>query len=737
MRVSKPVSLLGLMSFLAMAGVHAASQPVAPPKVGSSAIGGTVTGASGPEAGVWVIAETSELANRLVKIVVTDEQGRFVLPDLPAAKYTVWSRGYGLLDSAPVEASPGKTVRLQAAAAQDASQAAQIYPANRWLSLIHVPQASEFPGTGPRGNGISPAFKTQEDWMTHMVENCQVCHQLGTKPTRELADIGNPVAAWDQRVQKERSPDDSFFEGDSNHLFRNYGVRMSNLLTLFGRERGLSMFSDWSTRIAKGEVPAAPARPVGVERNLVVTMRDIGGGRFLHDSSSTDKRHPTVNAGGPVYGFAQFSGMVVSVDPKTGQQEEFKLTDGKGNYFKNANNHTGTLDAKGRVWMTNTAHLGGLGPTAQGDNPSFCTDPANKFAKYFPRPAPEARVASVFDPKTKTNDVLPVCYGTHHLNFDDRERLYFSGDTETVGWLDVQTWDKTKDLAKAVGWCPMVLDTNGDGTITPDRTQWNLQLGGIGGGEGSGLSVDGDAGSGLLFDPKKDTRIAGFTYGIGISPTDQSYWAAKYSPYIPSGILRLEPGTNPPQTCKTEYYEAPKVNGKLLAYNARGVDVDANGIAWVAFGTGVIGKFDRSKCKVLNGPTATGQHCAEGWELIETPGPKFPGTNVGSDWFYLVFVDHHNTLGLGKGVPIFPNSVGDELVAYLPQEKQFVQMRVPYPLGFYARGVDGRIDDEKAGWKGRGLWASNNVIPIWHQETGEGSSEVVAQFQLRPSPLAQ
>lgn len=728
-------ALLGVASFVVTAGAHAA--PASAPRVGASSIGGTVTSTAGPEAGVWVVAETAELGNRFVKIVVTDEQGRFVLPDLPQASYKIWSRGYGLNDSEVMESVPGKTLTLKATVAANGVQAARIYPANYWASLIHVPPANDFPGTGPRGNGISPAFKTQEDWITHLIENCQVCHQLGTKATRELPEGLDHVAAWDQRVQRERSPDDVFFEDDKTHLKRNYGVRMSNLMTLFGRQRGLDTFADWSTRIAKGEVPPAPSRPTGIERNAVVTMWDIAGGRFLHDSSSSDRRNPTVNAGGLVYGFAQFSGMVVGVDPKTGKQEEIKLTDRNGNDFKNANNHTGTLDAKGRIWMTNTAHLGGLGPTSQGPNPTYCTDPKNKFAAFFPRGAEEARIASMLDPKTKKSAVLPICFGTHHLNFDKNERLYFSGDTEVVGWVDVKTWDKTQDVSQAVGWCPMVLDTSGDGRVTPDRTQWNLQLEGIGGGEGSGLRVADDAAKSGTAEKSRDTRIAGFTYGIGISPKDQTYWAAKYSPYIPSGILRVDPGARPPLTCKTEYYEAPRPNGKLLAFNARGVDVDEDGIVWVAFGTGSLGRFDRSKCKVLNGPTATGQHCPEGWEIIDTPGPKFAGTNVGSDWFYLVFVDRHNTLGLGKNVPVFPNSSGDELLAYLPKEKKFVHLRVPYPLGFYARGVDGRIDDAKTGWKGRGLWATNNVIPIWHQETGEGSSEVMAHFQMRPTPLAE
>jgi hypothetical protein len=335
---------------------------------------------------------------------------------------------------------------------------------------------------------------------------------------------------------------------------------------------------------------------------------------------------------------------------------------------------------------------------------------------------------------------------------DVNDRMYFSGDTEVIGWVDVPTWDRTKDPEKSIGWCPMVVDTNADGKITPDSSQWNLQLEGVAGGEGADYRDPDDDGSGMQtryvdgpvekkktdFDPKKDTRIAGFLYGMGISPKDQTFWAAKYSPYVPSGIVRVDPGKNPPQTCRTEYYEAPKKNGLLQAFNARGVDVDADGVAWVGFGTGAIGKFDRSKCKVLNGPTAaSGQHCPEGWEIIETPGPKFKGTNIGTDWFYLVFVDHHDLLGLGKGVPVFPNSTGDELLAYLPKEKKFVHMRVPYPTGFYSRGVDGRIDDVKAGWKGRGLWATNNNVVPWHQETGEGTPLYAAHFQVRPNPLAE
>ena len=124
--------------------------------VGNTDIGGVVTSSKGPEAGVWVIAETKDLPTKFVKIVVTDDQGRYLVPDLPRANYKLWVRGYGLLDSAPVAVSPGRDLDLTAKLAPDARAASQYYPANYWYSLLKLPAKSDFPGTGPNGNGISP-----------------------------------------------------------------------------------------------------------------------------------------------------------------------------------------------------------------------------------------------------------------------------------------------------------------------------------------------------------------------------------------------------------------------------------------------------------------------------------------------------------------------------------------------------------------------------------------------------
>src|SRR6266851_655742 len=174
--------------------------------VGANDLGGVVTGPTGPEAGVWVIAETTDLGTKMAKMVVTDDQGRYVLPDLPKANYNVWVRGYGLVDSPKVQASPGKNLNLTAVVAPNPRAAAEYYPAGYWFSMIRVPEKSEFPGNAPGGNGISPSVKSQAEWIRNLKSGgCTACHQLGTKGTREipkaLGTFHSSAEAWDRRIQ--------------------------------------------------------------------------------------------------------------------------------------------------------------------------------------------------------------------------------------------------------------------------------------------------------------------------------------------------------------------------------------------------------------------------------------------------------------------------------------------------------------------------------------------------------
>ena len=287
-------------AFVVMLPAIGASNAV---EIDTDDIGGVVRSAAGPEAGVWVIAEASGLPTPYVKIVVTDDAGCYVLPDLPAGDYSVWVRGYGLVDSNPVTAVPAAELNLNAIVAPDAAAAAEIYPANYWFALFEPPRADAFPGTGPNGNGIPPGFKTQVDWVIQVKESCLPCHQLGTKVTCEMPNIGNSVEAWDQRVQKER-PADNVVMGKKSHEMT---ILMSNAMTRYGRQRALQMFVNWTDRIAAGALPSeAPPRPKGVERNVVIMLWDWADGHFIHDAISTDRRNPTFNAGGLIYGLDEF-----------------------------------------------------------------------------------------------------------------------------------------------------------------------------------------------------------------------------------------------------------------------------------------------------------------------------------------------------------------------------------------------------------------------------------------------
>src|SRR5207237_600785 len=127
-------------------------------------IGGVVTGPNGPEAGVWVIAETRDLPTRFSRSVVTDDQGRYVLPDLPKAKYQVWVRGYGLVDSPKVESEPGKQLNLRAVPAPNEAAAAAYYPAIHWYTMMKIPEASMFGAA----RGDMPANVKQIDYLNLM-----------------------------------------------------------------------------------------------------------------------------------------------------------------------------------------------------------------------------------------------------------------------------------------------------------------------------------------------------------------------------------------------------------------------------------------------------------------------------------------------------------------------------------------------------------------------------------------
>jgi len=370
------------------------------------------------------------------------------------------------------------------------------------------------------------------------------------------------------------------------------------------------------------------------------------------------------------------------------------------------------MDQLGRVWYA-SRNRGGNTASDGGKQPDFCkAGSSNKFAQYFPMDRGNKQVG-MFDPAKKQFTEIDTCFTTDHNEFGADGTLFF-GQPGSVGWVNTATWDKTHNEEQSQGWIPAVLDTSGDGKITKPWTEPDQPV-----------------------EPGKDHRINFGCYSISVSPADGSIWCSGIG-LDKTNLVRLELGSNPPETSHAEVYEPPK-GSEPPFFSAGGISVDSQGVAWQNWRAGdQITAFDRRKCKVLNGPTATGQQCPEGWTVYRKPGPTFQGgVPVNSDLNYLIFVDRHGVLGLGKDVPMVGAVNSDAIVALVPQTGQFVTIRIPYPLGYYSRSMQGRIDDPNGGWKGRAFWTSYNPNTPWHMEGGKGTRDKVVKVQIRPDPLAK
>jgi hypothetical protein len=703
---------------LFLAGVPAASAQqrggaaAAAVQINAHDIGGVVTSTHGAEAGVWVIAETSDLPTRFIKIVATDDRGRYILPDLPEANYRVWVRGYGLVDSPEMRGVPGQPLNLTAVIAPNEAAAAHYYPAIYWYSLLKIPDKSQF-----GGKSTIPEKVTQQDWLT-IVKNrsCVGCHQLGQEATRTLpaafSHFKDSEEAWMRRVQS----------GQSAPFMVN---------PLAGQLGGapFKYFAEWTDAIAKGALPQAkPPRPQGVERNLVITLWGWGSAQtYLHDAVSTDKRNPTVNGYGKVFGSPEYSTDLIAIlDPKTNtatqwqapvRDSEMPESLGEGHaatlkpvqpsaywgeekiWTNRINNHNPMFDKAGRLWLT--AAVRGQ------DDPAYCKKGSElNSAKSFPLEK-STRQLAMLDPQTMKYTFADVCFATHHLQFgfDANDTLWTSGGGPVIGWLNTKEFLATGDVEKAQGWTALVLDTNGNGK-RDDYLEPNQPV-----------------------DPAKDKRIAGGIYAIMPSPVDGSIWGTVFGGA--GAVVRLNPGANPPETALAEIYNIP-----APGFGSRGADIDSKGVVWVSLASGHLGSFDRRKCKgPLNGPKATGDQCPEGWSFTQYPGPGFAGLgNNSAEASYYTWVDQHNTLGLGDDVPISTGNENDALLALV--NGKWVVIRVPYPMGFYAKGLDGRIDDPNGGWQARGLWTTSGDRTPWLKEGGKGTTPLALHIQLRPNPLA-
>ena len=678
----------------AMTGLAVERQPGDGAAIDADDVGGVVTSAAGPEAGVWVVAETTDLPTRFIRIVATDDDGRYVLPDLPDATYELFVRGYGLVDSPRVVASPGQTVDLDAVVAPDAGAAAAVYPAAWWLSMLELPEGEH----------------SQQE-LGSQVTGCMNCHQVGNRATREIpGDIldaaDSHLEAWDRRV-----------------AMGPMGSSMAGMWGRLGDQR--RMFADWTERIAAGEVPAqTPPRPEGIERNVVVTLWDWGtqtDGRT--DSAASDVRDAAVNADGLVYAVVQPSDILAVLDPVEhraftidipssgpiiqGQTPESPYWGDDPVWARRSDPRSIAMDGDGRVWLTGRIR-------APGEQPAFCTDDTNPFAAHYPL-AQGSRQVFLYDPETEAFSQIDTCFSADHNQIGEDERIYY-GFNSGLGWIDMEVWDETGDAEAAQGWCPGVVDTNRDGVITPGWTEPDEPV-----------------------DPTRDHRVRFGCYSPAVNPADGSVWCSGNG-RTQRQLVRLELGDNPPESCVAELYEPPPSVVNPGAYGSGGLHLTTEGVAWQDWrGSGHFARFDRGRCDDISGPQADGQGCPEGWTFYRMDKPVYRNADafpINSDESYLTQVDHHDVLGLGPDVPLYGVVNTDSLEVFVPDTERFVTLRVPYPMGFFSRSSNGRIDDPTTGWKGRGLWSSYSNYAAWHLEGGPGTHQKAVKFQIRPHPLA-
>ena len=545
---------------------------------------------------------------------------------------------------------------------------------------------------------------------------CVGCHQLGQESTRtipaELGQFKSGAEAWMRRIQS----------GQSGELMIN---------RLAGQFGGVPFkyFGDWTDRVAKGELPKAkPPRPQGVERNIVVTSWEWSTREeYLHDLISSDRRNPTVNAYGPLYGSPEYATDNMPIlDPKTNKVTFFKMpvrdpnmpeSLGPGHaaavkplqpspywgdekiWDTRANNHNAMFDKKGRVWLAATVR--GM------DNPAFCKKGSeHPSAKVFPLDRSPRQVA-VLDPKTMKYTFVDTCFGTHHPQFgyDADDTLWLSGTGPVAGWVNTKMFDETGDAAEVAGLV----------AVHP-RHQRQRQARRLRRAQPAGRSGQGQAhrsGLGTLCGDAAPDRRLGLVHRRRVRRR-AGLPALRSRDRAVGSLQRAEARLRHPRRRHRQERRAWGSASSGQPRELRPPQVQ-----------GAAQRAERDR-RPLPGRL--------GVPPVSGPGLRRLSENSAEASYY-TWVDQHNTFGLGENIPMSTANLNDGFVAL--KDGKMVMIRIPYPMGFYAKGFDGRIDDPNAGWKGRGLWSTSGDRTPWLMEGGKGSKPRAVHIQLRPDPLAR
>ena len=622
------------------ASLCAQPAPSAAVAIDADDIGGVVTGASGPEAGVWVIAETTDLPTRFTKSVVTDDQGRYVIPDLPVANYQVWVRGYGLVDSPKMRAKPGQTLNHTAVKAPDERSAAHYYPAIYWYTMMKIPPAKDF-----GGHTDIPKNITRDIWLQRMNNvDCVGCHQLGQEATRTIpAQFGkfdSGADAWIRRISAGQS-----------------GEMMTNRLA--GQLGGVpyKYFGDWTDRVAKGELPKhKPQRPSGVERNIVVTTWDWSTpDKYLHDLISSDRRKPTVNAGGLLYGAPEYSTDNMPIlDPKTHKVSFFKMPVADPNMPVSLGpGHAGAIKpttpsaywgddgAVGHQGEPAQRHVRRQGPrlarrdgARHGQSGLVQEGLGSSVGQGVPdRPlAASGRRCSIPRRRSTRSSTPASARIIRSSATTPTTRCGCPAAARSPGWVNTKVWDETGDAQKAVGWFPFVLDSNGNGKLDEFAEPGKPEEG-------------------------KDTRFnpGSGPYAVMPHPTDGSVW---YTSGMFAGTAGL-PALRSEDQAQRVLRAAEGSGRRARRRHRRGRR---------AVGLGLGRPPDRVRPAQVQGAAQRAErdrqslpgrlHAAQ----VSGPGLRRRRRTRSAEASYYTWVDHHNAVGLGDNVPISTANLQDGFV---------------------------------------------------------------------------
>ena len=523
----------------------------------------------------------------------------------------MWVRGYGLVDS-PKSACDARQARsnLKAVPAPDARAAAAYYPAGYWFSLLKVPDKSEFPGTGLQGNGISPNVKSQADWHPHD----QVGNVHGLPPARqqghardsrrvqvaadELRAVGAPRA-----VGPGRRADDAARSASS--AIRRALDDVRRLDRPHRRGRGAAR-----RRVGRRASSATSSSPSGtgpIRRRTCTTSSPPTGAirastRTACSTASLELSADYLPVLDPVHNTIESR---AAHRARHGDADRRRAAAGAPSAYWGDD---GAVDEQGERPQPDDRREGPRvdhrrRASSRQSRRSARQGSSHPSAKLFPLNR-SGRQLAMYDPKTKKLTHISTCFSTHHLMFaEDANHTLWTSGGGPVGRLA-----RHEEVRR---------DGRRGGVAGMDRArprrERQRQARRVHRAEPAGRSDEGPAHQRRAL--RGLARARRIDLGL---------------------VARLPRRRRPPRTRRAirrrrrspKYFEPPYGNpkAKVQGFSPRGMDIDRNGVAWVALASGHMASFDRRKCTgPLNGPTATGQHCPEGWTLYTEPLPQLKG----------------------------------------------------------------------------------------------------------------